>query len=126
MLMNCVTGEWRSLRRANRLRQPRGKARCLQLLCHSQGDTVLVGGPPGEKGNKGETVSAHLDVPPVLFLDCLPCSVVLLIKGFTVVPFQGDRGPKGVQGEKGVKGQEGPAGEQVISFLFIGLEAAAD
>lgn len=55
--------------------------------------------------------------PSVLFLNCLPCCVFLLIKGFTVVPFQGDRGSKGVQGEKGVKGQEGPAGEQVIYFL---------
>lgn len=30
-------------------------------VCLSQGDTVLVGGPSGEKGNKGETVSEQLD-----------------------------------------------------------------
>lgn len=29
------------------------------LSCRSQGDTVLVGGPPGGKGNKGETVSGR-------------------------------------------------------------------
>lgn len=74
-----------------------------------------MGGPPGEKGNKGETVSAHLDGSKGSFSSVY--RVVLLIKGFTVVPFQGDRGSKGVQGEKGVKGQEGPAGEQVIYFL---------
>lgn len=67
MLMSCGAIEWRRLRKANMMKHcvwtfwPWGKARWLQLHCHSQGDTVLVGGPPGEKGNKGETVSAHLD-----------------------------------------------------------------
>ncbi len=65
MLMSCDTSEWHSLRKGNRVKHTVlmcwfwGEARCLQLNCHSQGDTVLVGGPAGEKGNKGETVSEH-------------------------------------------------------------------
>lgn len=94
MLMSCDTIEWCSLRKANWMKHcvlivcPWGKARCLQLHCHSQGDTVLVGGPPGEKGNKGETVSEHLDGPKmfttlVWFLHCL--CLFVLIEDSTVV-----------------------------------------
>lgn len=48
--------------------------------CHSQGDTVLVGGPPGEKGNKGELVSECPDGSKVLWF-----FVFFLINNFPVV-----------------------------------------
>uniref|UniRef100_A0A3Q1H9R2 Uncharacterized protein n=1 Tax=Anabas testudineus TaxID=64144 RepID=A0A3Q1H9R2_ANATE len=57
---------------------------CLQVCCHSQGDTVLVGGPPGEKGNKGETG----DRGP-----------------------KGVQGEKGVKGQEGPPGEQGLRGE---------------
>lgn len=82
-------------------------ARSQQIYFHTQGDTVLVGGPEGEKGNKGETVSEHKHVFIIVE------SPLILLFLHVWFPFQGDRGPKGVQGEKGGKGQEGPAGEQV-------------
>uniref|UniRef100_A0A3B4YV77 Collagen, type VII, alpha 1 n=1 Tax=Seriola lalandi dorsalis TaxID=1841481 RepID=A0A3B4YV77_SERLL len=65
-----------------------GEARCLQLCLHSQGDTVLVGGPNGEKGNKGETG----DRGP---------------KGV-----QGEKGAKGQEGPPGLQGLRGEPGER--------------
>ena len=64
MLMSCGTIEWENVtgwKPCVLMFWLWNEARCLQLHCHSQGDTVLVGGPAGEKGNKGETVSEHLD-----------------------------------------------------------------
>lgn len=48
---------------------------------HSQGDTVLVGGPPGEKGNKGEMVSDYPDGSKVLWFFSL---MISLMCGFRV------------------------------------------
>lgn len=63
MLMSCGTIEWENVtgwKPCVLMFWLWDEARCLKLHCHSQGDTVLVGGPAGEKGNKGETVSEHL------------------------------------------------------------------
>uniref|UniRef100_A0A3P9NZE4 Collagen type VII alpha 1 chain n=1 Tax=Poecilia reticulata TaxID=8081 RepID=A0A3P9NZE4_POERE len=58
------------------------------LSCRSQGDTVLVGGPPGEKGNKGETGDRG-------------------VKGA-----QGEKGTKGQEGPSGEQGLRGEPGER--------------
>lgn len=49
--------------------------------CHSQGDTVLVGGPPGEKGNNGELVSERPDGSEVLCFFSPPL-IISLLSGF--------------------------------------------
>ncbi|KAG7231884.1 hypothetical protein INR49_010139 [Caranx melampygus] len=64
--------------------QGQKEKRCLQLYCHSQGDTVLVEGLQGDKGNKGETGD------------------------------RGPKGVQGEKGETGAGGPPGAQGDPVL------------
>lgn len=90
----------------------RGCAPTLLTPNLSQGDTVVVEGPAGARGSKGEPVSAGGGT--VSPLSCPALGSWHLLDPIPLPPpLQGDRGPKGSEGDKGDKGEQGTPGEKV-------------